>query len=917
MGPGLLGNYVTVRHLLEVGDSEPQEVYVTYAHLSQNSMGSLSVGDNVSTSDILGETGFTGAMYSSDPDGNAAHLHIQFGSTVRPLGDGFIASAVDNEENYLGTTFLNGEAGALSPVDTSAQGFVSNADLAAMLQISVGMPNDQFVSLALSDFDDNLVRDVSYLATPINERDDGVSNSLFPEDGVSSTISFADAASDFGVSDGTDVAELYLESVLGSAISNVRYTGSEDAAFLVSDFEIPGVGIDLEGGILLSSGGYPGSSNTSTGFTVNHGTPGDDDLSGVAAAAFPGAGSSFDASVLEFDIFVDDPEIDGIRFDIIFGSDEYPEFSNTSVIDVAAVFVNGENRALFNGDPSTPLSVIDENLELNFVDNTSGTYAIEWDGFGALSIRPELNLGQNTIKIGVSDTGDSILDSAIYVTNFELLRDGAVGGDIFRVVNGAVGQNDLEASEALEEFNLAEGPGSISGTLLELTNDVVTGFTDQIELIIEQVNLLQEWLTVTFGSAILDIDEDGDGDVDGTITLEGDFTGAVFNVEAEGENTKITVEFPTEFSANDDSFVTNEDMVLEGDVLLNDTGVEGDVFTTSLLSDVTNGTLVLTENGTFAYIPNANFSGADSFTYLLTDGERVEEATVDITVESVNDLPIGVDDTYATAYQTVLSVGAMGVLHNDSDVEGDTLSAILESGPANGGLTLNTDGSFTYTPDAGFSGTDSFTYFANDGTSNAETPTTVSITVEEPPTINSRIEFIEAKGRDKAVSIIDGAVVGVERLRRLEKEVEIDAANLKITADDGHRWSPDFVTTAGNGIGVRSIFGDHLFGKDRKTLDDRETLSFHLEDGNSLGDALELEFEFIEVLGTGQVSLTFFDDGVEIDAALLDVEGGSVNYDLEGNMTFDRVEIGVEGELDLTIGAVEFLRLDIDELNFV
>ena len=100
-----------------------------------------------------------------------------------------------------------------------------------------------------------------------------------------------------------------------------------------------------------------------------------------------------------------------------------------------------------------------------------------------------------------------------------MLRDGATGGDIFKVVNGTVGQNNLEGSEAKEEFNLAEGTGSVSGTLKELAGDVVTGFTAQIKLILEQVNLLKEWLSVTFGSAILDIDEDGDGDVDGTITF--------------------------------------------------------------------------------------------------------------------------------------------------------------------------------------------------------------------------------------------------------------------------------------------------------------------------------------------------------------------------------------------------------------
>ena len=69
------------------------------------------------------------------------------------------------------------------------------------------------------------------------------------------------------------------------------------------------------------------------------------------------------------------------------------------------------------------------------------------------------------------------------------------------------------------------------------------------------------------------------------------------------------------------------------------------------------------------------------------------------------------------------------MLANDSDVDGDSLSASLASGPANGLVTVNADGSFSYTPNAGFSGVDSFTYTANDGNGGSATAT-VEITVE-------------------------------------------------------------------------------------------------------------------------------------------------------------------------------------------
>jgi VCBS repeat-containing protein len=83
------------------------------------------------------------------------------------------------------------------------------------------------------------------------------------------------------------------------------------------------------------------------------------------------------------------------------------------------------------------------------------------------------------------------------------------------------------------------------------------------------------------------------------------------------------------------------------------------------------------------------------------------------------------DDSYTVAEDNVLTVAAPGVLGNDTDSDGDALTALLVSDVSNGSLTLNTDGSFTYTPTPGFSGSDSFTYVANDGTADSAVAATV------------------------------------------------------------------------------------------------------------------------------------------------------------------------------------------------
>src|SRR5438128_810154 len=118
----------------------------------------------------------------------------------------------------------------------------------------------------------------------------------------------------------------------------------------------------------------------------------------------------------------------------------------------------------------------------------------------------------------------------------------------------------------------------------------------------------------------------------------------------------------------------------------------------------------------FTYAPAANYNGTDSFTYKANDGQADSGiATVNIAITAVNDAPLAVNDSYTTAEDTTLNVAAAGVLANDSDVDGDSLSALLVSQPTHGSLTLNSNGTFSYAPAANYNGPDSFTYKANDG----------------------------------------------------------------------------------------------------------------------------------------------------------------------------------------------------------
>lgn len=178
----------------------------------------------------------------------------------------------------------------------------------------------------------------------------------------------------------------------------------------------------------------------------------------------------------------------------------------------------------------------------------------------------------------------------------------------------------------------------------------------------------------------------------------------------------ITVMQSADIVARDDSYASPRDVTLSvgaPGVLGNDSHADGDPLAATLNSDVANGTLGLEADGSFTYVPEPGYVGSDSFTYVATDGiEQSNVATVTITV-SVSAATLAVDDFYTTPLGTELIVAAPGILGND--IGGPERWAFKRSGPSAGSLTLGNDGSFTYIPDAGFLGSDSFTYDFWDG----------------------------------------------------------------------------------------------------------------------------------------------------------------------------------------------------------
>ncbi len=176
--------------------------------------------------------------------------------------------------------------------------------------------------------------------------------------------------------------------------------------------------------------------------------------------------------------------------------------------------------------------------------------------------------------------------------------------------------------------------------------------------------------------------------------------------------------------AVNDTARTNEDTPVTIAVLTNDTDVDGDPLTVTAASSP-NGTVVINPNGTISFTPAPNFNGPTTISYTISDGNGgTSTATVAVTVDGVNDAPVANPSTATTPEDTPVVVP---VLANDTDVDGNPLTVTAASAP-NGTVTINPDGTVTYTPRANFNGTDTITYTISDGQGGFAT-STVTVTV--------------------------------------------------------------------------------------------------------------------------------------------------------------------------------------------
>ncbi len=288
--------------------------------------------------------------------------------------------------------------------------------------------------------------------------------------------------------------------------------------------------------------------------------------------------------------------------------------------------------------------------------------------------------------------------------------------------------------------------------------------------------------------------------------------------------------------ANNDTASTDEDTAVNVDVLYNDTDVDDDPLTVSAVTQGSDGSVTIINNGDdVRYTPDPDFNGTDNFTYTVSDGSETDTATVEVTVSAGNDPPVANNDTASTNEDTAVNID---VLANDTDADGDPLRVSSKTNGSYGVVSIINNGDdVRYTPNTDFNGPDNFTYTASDGnggTNTAEVTVTVGA-VNDTPVAND----------DTASTAEDISVV----VDVLANDVDVDGDDLKVSAVTGS--SDGSVTIINNGDDARYTPDTGFNGTD--------TFTYTASDGNGGTDTARV---------TVQVTGNFFvqtEDVTEID----------------------------------------------------
>ncbi|EMB9232687.1 tandem-95 repeat protein [Vibrio alginolyticus] len=606
-------------------------------------------------------------------------------------------------------------------------------------------------------------------------------------------------------------------------------------------------------------------------------------------------------------------------------------------------FAPNEN---FNGDVNFSFDVSDgtdtvsANIDVSVtpVDDApvSGNLAYSVDEDGSIRLSQEQLLSQASDVEGDALTASNLsVDGNATVTqnddgSFTITPDADFNGDIDISFDISDGTNTVQATADLtvnpindlpvpqdQQFSVEE-----DGTLIFTDADLLSGATD-----IEGDNLTVEGVSYDGSDGILT--DNGNGTY--TFAPNENFNGDVnFSFDVSDGTDTVSANIDVSVTPVDDAPVSgnlaysvDEDgsiRLSQEQLLSQASDVEGDALTASNLSVDGNATVTQNDDGSFTITPDADFNGDIDISFDISDGTNTVQATADLTVNPINDLPVPQDQQFSVEEDGTLQFTDADLLAGATDIEGDDLSVTgISYEGTDGVLTDNGDGTYSFAPNENFNGDVNFSFDVSDGTDTVSANVDVSVTpVNDPPVAGSTSYTVH---EDNSITISDAQLLA--NSSDLEGDVSIDSVSysgsdgvLQINGDGTYTFSPNEnfngevtldvvvadeegatdVTTAG--ITILEVNDPPVAGPTSYTIDEDSVLTFSESQVLLNASDVEGDVELVGISYDGPDGIfTVNDDGtcsfapnenfngqVQLDVTIRDEDGAEVDTVINVNV---------------------------------
>ncbi|WP_456303375.1 tandem-95 repeat protein [Vibrio mediterranei] len=775
---------------------------------------------------------------ASDVEGDeleAANLTAGDNATVTANDDGSFTITPDVD--------FNGDIDLSFDISDGTDTIVANADLTvnpvndATVVEDVGYTIQEDGSLTFTDEqllagasdidgDDLSVADVSYSGTEGVFTDNGDGTYTFaPNENFNGEVDLS-----FSVSDGTTTTEANIDVTVESVndipvAGSTTYSVQEDNSITITDEQLLANSSDVEGDVSVQDVSYSGTdgvfSDNGDGtytFSPNENFSGEVSFD-VVVADEDGATAETSAglSVIE----VNDPPIAG---------------PTSYTIDEDSVLTFSESQVLANA------SDIEGDVSLVGIsyDGPHGIFSVNGDGTCSFAPNENFN-GEVQLNVTIQDEDGATVDTVINVDVLPI-NDAPVSGDLAYSVDED-GSVTLSQEQLLSQASDVEGDDLTAANLSAGDNATVTANED--------------------GSFTIKPDADFNGDIDfsfeisdgtDTIVANADLTVNPVNDAAVLEDVGYTIQ-------EDGSLTFTDEQLLEGA-----SDIDGDDLSVADVSySGTEGVFTDNGDGTYTFAPNENFNGDVDLSFSVSDGTTTTEANIDVTVESVNDIPVAGSTTYSVDEDGIITISDDQLLANSLDVEGEVAVEDVSYSGTDGIFTDNGDGTYSFAPNENFNGNVSLdvTVVDEDGATADTTAGIDVIAVNDAPVSG-----------DLAYSVDEDGSITLTQEQLLSQASDVDGDDLTAA----NLSAGDNATVTANEDGSFTITPDADFNGD---ID----LSFDISDGtdtimanadltvNPVNDAAVVEDVGYTIQEDG--SLTFTDE--QLLAGASDIDGDDLS----------------------------------------